>query len=139
MHAKPVPDKKHGKAGKATEQQGALRDDFRNRPGEQDAQCEQSGGGYQKEDNQRMGEKSVTKRPALGGKPKAQAAERNQCKPEARWRHILTPFSLRYFTAPGCHGIGEFFCTWFSSAMLLASPCTAISSSRFSMKVLTMS
>jgi hypothetical protein len=23
--------------------------------------------------------------------------------------HIFTPFSLKYFTAPGCQGIGEFF------------------------------
>ena len=56
-----------------------------------------------------------------------------------RQRHILTPFSLRYFTAPGCHGIDEFFSDWLSSVMLLASPWTAMSSSRFSMKVLTMS
>jgi hypothetical protein len=26
-----------------------------------------------------------------------------------RRRHIFTPCSAKYFTAPGCHGIGEFF------------------------------
>ena len=33
-------------------------------------------------------------------------------RPAARGRalaHIFTPFSVKYFTAPGCHGIGEFF------------------------------
>src|SRR5204862_7563911 len=53
--------------------------------------------------------------------------------------HIFTPCSARYFTAPGCQGIGEFFIDWFSSVMFLASACTAASSWRFSMKVLTMS
>ena len=23
--------------------------------------------------------------------------------------YIFTPFSVKYFVAPGCHGIGEFF------------------------------
>jgi hypothetical protein len=58
---------------------------------------------------------------------------------DIRYRHIFRPFSVKYFTAPGCQGIGEFFGDWLSSVMLLASPCTATSSSRFSMKVLTMS
>ena len=53
--------------------------------------------------------------------------------------HIFTPCSARYFSAPGCHGIGEFLIDWFSRAMFFASACTAASSSRFSMKVLTMS
>jgi hypothetical protein len=26
-----------------------------------------------------------------------------------RCDHIFTPCSAKYFTAPGCHGIGEFF------------------------------
>ena len=56
-----------------------------------------------------------------------------------RRRHIFTPCSAKYFSAPGCHGIGEFFSDWFSSVMFFASACTIASSSRFSMKVLTMS
>ena len=53
--------------------------------------------------------------------------------------HIFTPFSVKYFTAPGCHGIAEFAVICLASSMFLASPCTAIRSSRCSMKVLTMS
>src|SRR5262249_52121658 len=26
-----------------------------------------------------------------------------------RWHHIFTPCSAKYFSAPGCHGMGEFF------------------------------
>ena len=50
----------------------------------------------------------------------------------------LTPFSLRYLIAPGWNGTGEADAFWFSSLMLAASLCTAISSSRFSKIVLTM-
>jgi hypothetical protein len=60
-------------------------------------------------------------------------------RPTRRDDHIFTPCSAKYFSAPGCHGIGEFFSDWFSSAMFFASACTIASSSRFSMKVLTMS
>src|SRR5262245_4593427 len=34
--------------------------------------------------------------------------------------HIFTPCSAKYFSAPGCHGIGEFFSDWFSSVMFFA-------------------
>jgi hypothetical protein len=106
------------------------------------------------EHQQRMGENVVAERPAVGKQAKAEASQSHHAEPPhprarltavlpaARGRalaHIFTPFSVKYFTAPGCHGIGESFFTWLSSAMALASPCTAIRSSRCSMKVLTMS
>src|SRR5262245_37752535 len=51
---------------------------------------------------------------------------------------ILTPFSAKYFTAPGCQGIGEASAFCESSLMFSASLCTRISSSRLSKMVLTM-
>ena len=45
-------------------------------------------------------------------------------QPAARGRafnHIFTPFSVKYFTAPGCHGIGELVLIWFSTEKLFAS------------------
>src|SRR6185295_10603719 len=50
----------------------------------------------------------------------------------------LTPFSAKYFTAPGCHGIGEASDFWPSIVMFSASLCARISSSRLSKNVLTM-
>jgi len=35
--------------------------------------------------------------------------------------YIFTPFSVKYFTAPGCHGIGEFDLIWFSTEKLFDS------------------
>ena len=51
---------------------------------------------------------------------------------------ILTPFSAKYFTAPGCQGSGEAAAFWFSSLKFSASLCTRTSSSFFSKMVLTM-
>ena len=53
--------------------------------------------------------------------------------------YIFAPFSLKNFTAPGCHGIGELAITWFSTVKLDASLCTATRSAFFSMISLTMS
>src|SRR5947209_8589937 len=101
-----------------------------------------------------MGKDVVAERPPVGEQTKAEAgychhavpphpgARLSAVQPVARgwaFNHIFTPFSVKYFTAPGCHGIGEFFVTWVASSIALASPCTAIRSSRCSMKVLTMS
>src|SRR3954462_15447310 len=101
-----------------------------------------------------MGKDIVPERPPVGEQAKAEAgyphhaepphpgARLKAVQPIARGRaitHIFTPFSVKYFTAPGCHGIGEFLVTWVASSMALASPCTAIRSSLCSMKVLTMS
>jgi hypothetical protein len=74
---------------------------------------------------------------SIDAKPASSA--RALIRPARRSDHIFTPCSAKYFTAPGCHGIGEFFSDWFSSVMFFASACTIASSSRFSMKVLTMS
>jgi hypothetical protein len=90
---------------------------------------------------QRMEQQIVAKRPAVAEEAEREPADRHQGVPEhqnnraagvspaarrsllrARLDHIFAPFSFKYFTAPGCHGIGEFFVTWFSSVMLLASP-----------------
>ena len=49
-----------------------------------------------------------------------------------------TPFSLKYFSAPGWNGTGERACTWLSSEKLSASLCTATMSAFFSTSVLTM-
>ena len=71
-----------------------------------------------------MGEDIVAERPPVGDDAKAEAGYSHHAKPPhprarltaiqpaARGRafnHIFTPFSVKYFVAPGCHGIGEFF------------------------------
>ena len=53
-------------------------------------------------------------------------------------RYPPTPFSLKYFSAPGWNGTGERACTWLSSEKLSASLCTATMSAFFSTSVLTM-
>src|SRR5262249_16805720 len=35
--------------------------------------------------------------------------------------YVLAPCSLKYLTAPGCHGIDEFAMTWFSTVMCTAT------------------
>jgi hypothetical protein len=55
----------------------------------------------------KMLRKPLTRRVA---KPRATLSPlRGERESTARLTHIFTPFSLRYFTAPGCQGIGEFF------------------------------
>ena len=49
-----------------------------------------------------------------------------------------TPFSLKYFSAPGWNGTGERSCTWLSSEKLSASLCTLTMSAFFSTSVLAM-
>src|SRR4030095_14971675 len=49
----------------------------------------------------------------------------------------LTPFSSRYFFAPGWNGIGE-PAVWLERSIFSASLCTATSSGFFSISVLTM-
>jgi hypothetical protein len=57
---------------------------------------------------------------------------------QGRDRYPLTPFSWKYFSAPGWNGIGERSWTWFSSENASASLWTATSSAFFSITVLTM-
>lgn len=53
--------------------------------------------------------------------------------------YIFTPFSVKYFTAPGCHGIAELALVCLARSMFFASPCTATRSALCSMNVLTIS
>jgi hypothetical protein len=48
----------------------------------------------------------------------------------------LMPFSLKYFSAPGCHGMPARFEVCHSGLMLSASLCTRARSARFSSMVL---
>ena len=41
--------------------------------------------------------------------------------PVTTTNYSFAPFSLKNFTAPGCHGSGELAFTWFSTVKLLAS------------------
>jgi hypothetical protein len=67
-----------------------------------------------------------------------QAAPRLESAGRVRLQRILTPRSAKYLTAPGWKGIGEAAAFWFSSLKFSASLWTAIKSSRFSKRVLTM-
>jgi hypothetical protein len=52
-------------------------------------------------------------------------------------RYIFTPFSAKYFSAPGWNGIGVFSLLWISSEMAFASSWTATRSAFLSNIVFT--
>lgn len=127
MRRDEIAGEKRREANHAAKHQGTIRDQFRDRPRNRNSQDEQRQRDCQAKHHKRMEQQVLTERTPLRDQTECRAAQRDQRIPKPHSKrptggvpvghhfarlspaHIFTPFSVKYFVAPGCHGIGEFF------------------------------